>query len=745
MESEFETNRFNYFALSIKDLLEARDAYHVHLSNFPNVVATALGRYRIRRDDPNFSDPKKSSGKGELKPRTLANSSVTEWSWPCILVFVDKWIKTQELRPGDKIPSLLYLSDGRIIPTCPILVHENEVRTDFSTAVTFSDELYGGSYLILSNVQNKEHLATVGCLVTDGNLVYALTNKHVTGEYNNEQPQEIFTIVQGDRIRIGTTYGKQAGKKLFEEVYKGWPGSYSYSTIDAGLIKLDDITQWTSQIYGIGSIGEPIDLNINTMSLYLIGCPVRAHGGASGEMLGEIQALFYRYKSIGGFDYVSDLLIGPRDEESPVMTRHGDSGTLWFYDPYSTSEGDNIMKSDKIKGYRPIALQWGGQQFIEGDNTKVTSYALATSLSTICRELDVDVFRGWNTGYNNYWGEIGHYKVASTACALLSDNKLKQLMNLNLENITFVDSDIANGNIKREDNFFPLADVPDFVWKRKRGQLGNREKPNHHADMDIEGGSGFEGKTLFDITVDEKNVDIGVWDTFYDSLGENFSMASRGTLPFRVWQIYDEMVRFLKNEDIPRFVCAAGILSHYVGDACQPLHMSQFHDGNDAQSKGVHTKYETGMLDKFSTEIVAGVNNHVKNFKAVADIGGGRAAAVSVLKLMRRTFEKLPPMEIINVFKLTDRNVDKMFSALGNKTFEVMGDGSLRLASLWESAWKQGGGNNIDTEMIKVSVELLQEFYNDKKFLESFTIKDAGFALTLNESINLEIKKSKAP
>ena len=106
MKSGVEGGKSNYFALSIKDLLEAREAYHVHLSNFPNVVATAFGRYRIRRDDPNFSDPRKTSEKVNLKARTLANSSVTEWSWPCILVFVDKWIQEQDLRPGDKIPSL---------------------------------------------------------------------------------------------------------------------------------------------------------------------------------------------------------------------------------------------------------------------------------------------------------------------------------------------------------------------------------------------------------------------------------------------------------------------------------------------------------------------------------------------------------------------------------------------------------------------------------------------------------------
>ena len=204
------------------------------------------------------------------------------------------------------------------------------------------------------------------------------------------------------------------------------------------------------------------------------------------------------------------------------------------------------------------------------------------------------------------------------------------------------------------------------------------------------------------------------------------------------------MVKFLKNKDIPRFVCASGILSHYVGDACQPLHISRFYDGNDQQSKGVHAKYETNMLDKYSTEIVAGVNNYVTDFKADADVESGKAAAVSVVELMRRTYEKLPPMRYINVFKSAENKVDEMFSKLGKLTCALMGEGSLRLGSLWESAWKQGGGNNIDTEMTKVPMELLQQFYDDKAdktFLESFTIKNPGFALSIEGfGIILEIK-----
>ena len=43
--------RRDYPSLSILDLVEAREAYHVHLSRLDNVVATAIGRYRIHQKD----------------------------------------------------------------------------------------------------------------------------------------------------------------------------------------------------------------------------------------------------------------------------------------------------------------------------------------------------------------------------------------------------------------------------------------------------------------------------------------------------------------------------------------------------------------------------------------------------------------------------------------------------------------------------------------------------------------------
>jgi hypothetical protein len=59
----------------------------MHLMRHPNVVATAIGRYRIRKTDSWPGDKKKHHGTGV---RRLDNSEMRPYSGPCILVFVSK-------------------------------------------------------------------------------------------------------------------------------------------------------------------------------------------------------------------------------------------------------------------------------------------------------------------------------------------------------------------------------------------------------------------------------------------------------------------------------------------------------------------------------------------------------------------------------------------------------------------------------------------------------------------------------
>src|SRR4249920_132799 len=108
-----KTHSYPFRSLAIQDLLDAREAYHVHLANLENVVATAIGRYRFQATDPAATSLTARYRRGSSTKRTLANSVVTERSWPCVLVFVKEWIAPKDFgkRYDEIVPPRLYLPD----------------------------------------------------------------------------------------------------------------------------------------------------------------------------------------------------------------------------------------------------------------------------------------------------------------------------------------------------------------------------------------------------------------------------------------------------------------------------------------------------------------------------------------------------------------------------------------------------------------------------------------------------------
>jgi len=86
MRSQFDLYTRNYHSLSVGDLLDGRDAYHVHLAHLENVYATAIGLFRIRTEDPDANDYKAighaAQKRGQYKEaRRLDNTVVRPWSW----------------------------------------------------------------------------------------------------------------------------------------------------------------------------------------------------------------------------------------------------------------------------------------------------------------------------------------------------------------------------------------------------------------------------------------------------------------------------------------------------------------------------------------------------------------------------------------------------------------------------------------------------------------------------------------
>ncbi len=756
--------RRDYVSLSMKDLIEARDAHQVYLATLQNVVATAIGRYLIHQDDWYASHPpsvERPRSKGLVsEPRTLENSVLRPWSWPAVLVFVKHWEKREKLG-ANGIPRSLYLPDGRVIPTCVVLAPPEESLPP-AVEICFNSPMLGGGYSCLREHQGERGVGTLACLVRKGGTYYALTNRHVAGG----DGEEVFAQLRGQYRRVGQTSSIAADHIPMAQVFPRWGSPRTELRLDAGLIRIDDVGAWTSQVFGIGEIGEVFDATEQSVTLDLIGVPVRAFGGTSGVVEGEIRALFYRYESLGGHERVTDVLIGPRKPEQNKLvsarpfTARGDSGTLWFYDPprkgkasHEDFDGTEMPPEmgERARRLRPIAMQWGGERVRQPDGS-ISAYALGVFVSSISHALDVDIVRDWSTGHDEYWGKLAHFAIGWKGCDIVN-GRLGQLMRMNQARIGFNDEKLGQGSAFRvgRDGFIPLADVADYKWGGMKSRPA--EGAQHFADVDIydiDGGPSILSRSL----EDPANVSASVWKEYFDGFAQAGVGPDEGCLPFRVWQIWTAMEEYLRKRDLKRFVAAAGILAHYVGDASQPFHCSYMHHGvppmveyegreypaprsSDAfaafkktREYKIHSIFDETLLEVDPDAVFREVNLALRRSGPRLKIASGYDAAVATIGLMDATHKRLPPKTIIKADdpELSDKKrakklweVDKIRVA----TVASLADSVHLLAALWSSAWEAGGGEKLPLPKKAFSESELKKVYlSERDFLPSLSLAD---------------------
>lgn len=693
---------------SIKELIEIRDRFHMHLvhTDEDNVLGTAIGRYLFPLN--------------KQEARTIANIDVArsaEYGFPCIIVLVKQW-RSEAALGARAIPKFLYLEDGRRVRTCVLSAERTDAAPPPGAPEIRNGELLGGGYPAVVEVQGEEHRGTFTCLVTDGAKTYAMTSGHVTGEPGRVVHAEIGGVAQ----RIGVSAGARAGKLPFARAYPGWSSELLHVNLDVGLVELDDVGRWTADVLGFGELGPVVDLEPHTLSLDLIGKELAGHGGASGAMTGRVLGFFYRYKSMGGYEYVADLLIGGIPGR-PLVSQPGDSGTLL------------VLPAPPGGRPRPVAVQWGGDRLTAPGGREVTQLVLASCLSTVCRVLDVDFVSRRRSGQFEYWGAKSHPPVASFAVDLISSDKLRGLLEINREAIA------------------SLCQVPDS-WKR----MGRPEEGDaHHWNMDLDGGGEFAGSRLIDICDDLENVRPSVWMRFYKQAQQVIPSkpTTQETLPFRIGQIYDAMVEALKARKLSEFVCAAGIISHYSGDSCTPMHMSKYHDGfadrpiaaapggerrgsaprgskkpkakgkESWQGKGIHSVVDR-LLDpgtQTRKDVERAVRERFADLVVDPSVTSGASAVHRAVGMMCWAFDRVEPVKLIEAYIAAGNKMP--WEQFREPVIDCVAEGVLLTADLWESAWIQGRGDELAAaDLGHIDSRELERLYTDPRFLPSLSLAE---------------------
>jgi hypothetical protein len=262
--------------------------------------------------------------------------------------------------------------------------------------------------------------------------------------------------------------------------------------------------------------------------------------------------------------------------------------------------------------------------------------------------------------------------------------------------------------------------------------------------MDEKGPDG--GPSLFDLCKADpvRNLRAKVWQDFYVQFAGLSYGPEPGMLPFRVRHIYEAMVDYLKAGKMKEFLASAGILTHYVADACIPLHFSALHHGyapkalrDSAEYKAyrktpeykIHSLFEQRMFEVRAEEMLQMINDKLAGKKAKPTVSDGSQAIVRVFNLMSEIYSLLPPEKIISIDnpKLTQRErAEIQFKAVGDKAAECVAKGCLVLSELVESAWKAGNGDRIfrKTNAHTYSEAELQNLYRSPGFLPARTFDE---------------------
>ena len=178
----------------------------------------------------------------------------------------------------------------------------------------------------------------------------------------------------------------------------------------------------------------------------------------------------------------------------------------------------------------------------------------------------------------------------------------------------------------------------------------------------------------------------------YDSVvaihGSSF-VISNGILPWATKTMYDSLVLAFQQHDWRHAMLHASDLGHYVGDAHQPLHITKNYDGITSSQSGIHSRYETDMVNTYLTtlETYPGDTVHV-----IADVQKYIFDYIYVdNKYVDSIFNADDYAQALAGNNTSAQYYQALFNKTGAFTLMLWHNASHSLAELMYTAWVQAG------------------------------------------------------
>ncbi|MGE5681243.1 MAG: hypothetical protein ACM34K_10240 [Bacillota bacterium] len=163
------------------------------------------------------------------------------------------------------------------------------------------------------------------------------------------------------------------------------------------------------------------------------------------------------------------------------------------------------------------------------------------------------------------WGDKGHRLIARKAFECLP----KEMFKFNSCQAYVVEHSVD----------------PDYRKKK-----GDNEYPRHFIDIDYYP-EFRSGKMIENL------------DSLERSYGDSI-VTLQGVLPWTTQSTLSALTQAFKEYNKEKILLYASDLAHYVADGFQPLHASLNYNGQLSSQKGIHSRYESKILEKYEDDIL---------------------------------------------------------------------------------------------------------------------------------------------
>jgi subtilisin family serine protease len=258
------------------------------------------------------------------------------------------------------------------------------------------------------------------------------------------------------------------------------------------------------------------------------------------------------------------------------------------------------------------------------------------------------------------WGDKGH-KLTNQLAINAVPGELRNFYNIHLDTIVqhAMDADHAKGT-------------------------DPSERPRHFIDIDLYG--------EFPFTELPEDFEAAV-----RKFGRQ-TIEGRGIVPWQIERTYQELVHAFGEQDLDGVLRHSAWLGHYVGDSHVPFHTTANHDGQLTGQKGLHSYFETRLLNKHISP------EEIKPPEGKRIVERPHSLAFRWVRESYAFVQPLLDADAANGGKTRKRNLAGFAKVAKPIAVDRLAKGSSRIASLWFSAWIEAGKPSL-SELIEHGVE----------------------------------------